>query len=74
MAQEERKSKIIAIINETEDDALLAQVEALLASSADWWDTLPPLEKEALERGLRQADEGKLIPHEEAIARFKKWL
>jgi predicted transcriptional regulator len=74
MAQEERKSKIIAIINETEDDALLAQVEALLASSADWWETLPAVEKEAIERGLRQADEGKLIPHEEAIARFKKWL
>ena len=40
----------------------------------DWWDEISPEEQAGIEEGLAQADRGELIPHEEAMAKFKKWL
>ena len=36
----------------------------------DWWDHITAEEKSEIEEGLRQADNGELIPHEEVMAKY----
>lgn len=40
----------------------------------DWWDEISAEERKEIEEGLRQADNGELIPHEEVMSKYKKWL
>ena len=40
----------------------------------DWWDVISAEERKDIEEGLRQADNGELIPHEEVMSKYKKWL
>ncbi|MEP5612766.1 MAG: hypothetical protein ABJP45_10980 [Cyclobacteriaceae bacterium] len=41
---------------------------------ADWWDEIGAEERAEIEEGLREADRGELMTHEEVIAKHKKWL
>lgn len=39
----------------------------------DWWDDLSSGEKASIERGLKDAEEGKVISHKVVMQKFKKW-
>lgn len=39
----------------------------------DWWDQLSKEEREEIEEGLSHADRGEVVPHEEVMAKYKKW-
>jgi predicted transcriptional regulator len=41
---------------------------------ADWWDEISKTEKAEIEEGIKQADKGEFIAHEEVMANPKKWL
>ncbi|MBW6483210.1 MAG: hypothetical protein K0B10_09120 [Vicingaceae bacterium] len=41
---------------------------------ADWWDEISKAEKAEIEEGIKQADRGELINHEEVMSNPKKWL
>ncbi|MEM9337912.1 MAG: hypothetical protein AAGA66_04235 [Bacteroidota bacterium] len=40
----------------------------------DWWDDVSAEEKREIGEGLKQADNDELIPHEEVMSKYKKWL
>lgn len=40
----------------------------------DWWDEISAEERNEIEEGLKQADNGELISHEEVMSKYKKWL
>lgn len=40
----------------------------------DWWDDISAEERSEIEEGLAQADRGEVVPHEEVMANYKKWL
>ncbi len=40
----------------------------------DWWDELTHEEKQLIERGLKDAENGKVTPHKEVMKKYKKWL
>ncbi len=40
----------------------------------DWWDTISPEEQAEISEGIAQADKGEVIPHEEVMGKYKKWL
>ncbi len=42
--------------------------------NVDWWDTINGEEKEEIETGIKQADKGDFISHEEIKKDFNKWL
>jgi len=44
------------------------------SKEVDWWDEISDEERGEIEKGLAQANRGEVIPHEEVIAKFKKWL
>lgn len=41
---------------------------------SDWWNELSKAEKESIEKGLLDADNGKLIAHSTAKKAYEKWL
>ena len=40
----------------------------------DWWERIPGSIKADVEAAIKEADEGKLIPHSEIKKRYNKWL
>jgi hypothetical protein len=73
----EKKLELVQLLLNTEKPSVLKKVEAVLLSEKDmdWWDGISQAEKKAIERGIAEADSGKLTPHsavmEEIRARYK---
>ena len=51
-------------------------IHALLEAEKkyDWWDELPQEVKASVDRALKVAKEGKEIPHEEVVKKYRKWF
>lgn len=58
------------------DEKVVKMVHAMLEVNAekDWWDELTHEEKQLIERGLKDAENGKVTPHKEVMKKYKKWL
>ncbi|MFY8036417.1 MAG: hypothetical protein ACOVMQ_04565 [Cyclobacteriaceae bacterium] len=39
----------------------------------DWWDTLDPKERASVERGMKDAEAGRVYSHEAVMKKIKKW-
>ena len=65
----EIKNYLHKLIVETDDESILSKVQAyfntLKGKNIDWWDTISDQEKDAIDIGLRQLENGEGIPHEE---------
>lgn len=61
---------------DTADEKVVKMVFAMLEVDAqkDWWDDLGKEEKASIQRGLKDAEEGKVVSHKEAMKKYKKWL
>lgn len=70
------KLELIQWLATIEDTTLLKKISDLLAQEQkkDWWSITPTAEKESVEKGIADADAGKLKPHTEARAIYGKWL
>jgi predicted transcriptional regulator len=40
----------------------------------DWWDEINGEQRKAIDKGLKQLDNGEGIPHEEVMKKYAKWL
>jgi predicted transcriptional regulator len=74
----EIKESLHKFITETNDESILKKVQAyfttLKSKHIDWWDTISEQEKEAINIGLQQFDNGEGIPHEEVKRKVDKLL
>ncbi|MBL4651657.1 MAG: hypothetical protein JKY53_02175 [Flavobacteriales bacterium] len=61
----ENNSKALALLNYLKT---LDFVE--LTKSTDWWSEMSPENKASIEQGLKQADKGELVSHEDAKKRL----
>jgi predicted transcriptional regulator len=52
----------------------LIQWLSSIEESKDWWNSIAESKKEAIERGIQDANAGKLNPHSEARKIYEKWL
>lgn len=68
-----KKLELVQMILNTERPAILKKVEDVLKKekATDWWDEISEEERQAIEKGLEEADRGKLIPHEEVMKEVK---
>lgn len=39
----------------------------------DWWDEISDIEKLEIEEGLKEADRGEFISHDEVISKYQQW-
>jgi len=74
----EIKNHLHKLIVETDDESILSKVQAyfttLKSKNVDWWDTISDQEKEAINIGLQQLENGEGIPHEEVKRKVDKLL
>ncbi|MDD2564581.1 MAG: hypothetical protein PHU27_10240 [Salinivirgaceae bacterium] len=74
----ELRSDIHNIIDNITDENILQAVKILLSSNrvdkADWWETISEEERKEIEIGLAEAERGDVIPHEEVMEKYQKWL
>ena len=69
------KLDLIKWLTDIEEPAVLQKLIALKNDQqTDWWDLIDDEEKAEIEEGLAEADRGNVIPHEEVMAKYKKWL
>jgi len=69
-----RKIDLISWITNLQDEKILSRIETIKGEEIDWWDTISDEEKAEIEEGIAQLDRGESIPHEQVMAKYKKWL
>ncbi len=72
---EHKKIELIQWLSTLSDNAMIDKLMELRKSErVDWWNELSQKEKESIEKGIKDADEGKLNPHSKAREIYGKWL
>ncbi len=60
---------------DTDDEIVLLQIKEVFEShEKDFWNDLPEHVKAGIERGKKQAAEGKSTPHDEVVKKYAKYL
>lgn len=75
MSNAEIRKKVKKYIDEA-DDHVVKMVYSLLEADRedDWWDDLPKEVQKSIDKAIKELDEGKGIPHEEVMKKYKKWF
>lgn len=68
------KYKIIEWVTSLKDVTILKRLKSIKEESheEDWWDSLSPAEKEGIQKGLQDIEDGKITSHEEVMKKMKK--
>ncbi len=70
-----KKLELIQWLSTLEDSTLIEKImELRKLESKDWWNSISENEKQSIEKGLQDAEEGKLNPHTSARKLYEKWL
>ncbi|MHA7099474.1 addiction module component [Roseivirga pacifica] len=65
------KLDLIQWLTELKDAEVLKQVQ-LIKENEDWWNQVSDQEKEAIDYGLKELEEGKGIPHNVVMEETRK--
>ncbi len=70
-----KKLELIQWLSTLEDSSIIEKIIELRKSeNKDWWNSISEDEKQSIERGLEDAESGKLNPHSTARKLYEKWL
>lgn len=68
------KLTLIKWLAEVTEPSVISKLIALKnKETIDWWDQVNINEKEETEEGLREADNGEFVSHEEVMAKYQQW-
>lgn len=72
MGHDALKLELIEWLVRLEDDEVIRYLKIVKDNEQDhdWWNTLTDEQKKGIERGLRDIDEGRTVPHEEVKQRY----
>ena len=72
------KVDIIQRICEIQDNDLIDLIKNIIDipanANSDWWDTVTQEERDSINRGLNDLDEGKVYAHDQIRKKYEKWL
>jgi len=69
------KIDLIQWLTTLEDKSLIQKIlELRKTETQDWWNEISDLEKSSIEKGIGDAENGKVTPHSEARKVYEKWL
>jgi hypothetical protein len=70
-----KKIELIQWLSTINDVSLIEKlVKIREKEQTDWWNEISAAEKESIEKGLFEADNGKLTSHSNAKKIYEKWL
>ena len=70
-----KKIELIQWLSTLEDHSVIDKLlKFRKEESKGWWNTISKDEKESIERGISEANEGKLEPHSTTRKVYEKWL
>ena len=65
------KIELIKLLAETEDPSIIKSIRKVFQKEKkDWWDELSTEQKEAIEEGVNDADEGRVVSYEYVLNKF----
>ena len=65
------KIELIKLLAETEDPSIIKSIRKVFQKEKkDWWDELSTEQKEAIEEGVKDADEGRVVSYEYVLNKF----
>ncbi len=61
---------------DTADEKVVKMIHAMLEveQESDWWDELSEEAKASIDQGLKDAQAGRVIPHDVVMKKYRKWL
>lgn len=61
---------------DTADEKVVKMMHAMLEveQESDWWDDLSDDARASIDRGLKEAQAGKVTPHAVVMKKYRKWL
>ena len=71
------KLKIIDWIIALKDESVIKKIKTLRdqeSVEADWWDEISVEEKQAIQQGLNDLENGRTLKHEDVKKLYEKWL
>ena len=72
---QKKKLELIQWLSTIEDSTIIEKImELRKKESKDWWNSISENEKESIEKGIKEADSGKLNPNSNARKLYEKWL
>lgn len=67
------KQELIDLLKETENTSILKAIRKIFQKEkTDWYDELSEEQKEAIEEGLRDVEEGRVYPYKDFMDKFIK--
>lgn len=70
-----KKIELIQWLSSINDESLIDKLMTLKKKAkADWWNEISNAEKKSLEKGIQDADNGKLTSHSNVKKVYEKWL
>lgn len=72
---QKKKIELIQWLTTLEDSSIIQKILDLrIKESKDWWEEISEEERKSIDKGISEAEEGKLKPHSEAKKIYGKWL
>lgn len=66
------KSKLMKLLEETNDESILASIRKIFSTEKkDWWDELTEEQKFEIEEGDRQIDRGEFVLYEDLMKKYR---
>lgn len=71
-----KKIELIQWLSMIDDEVVLDKIALLIEREQknDWWNEISDAEKASLEKGIKDAEHGKLNSHQKARSIYGKWL
>lgn len=72
---QDKKIELIQWLSTLNDKSLIDKLMKLREKErTDWWNEIASQEKSSIEKGIQDADDGKLTSHSTAKKIYEKWL
>ncbi|MCB0452908.1 MAG: hypothetical protein KDC94_08440 [Aequorivita sp.] len=75
LSLENKKIELIQWLSTLNDKSLIDKLMKLREKEKnDWWNEISSIEKQSIEKGILDADNGKLTSHSNVKGIYEKWL
>ena len=75
LSLENKKIELIQWLSTLNDKSIIDKLMKLRErEKTDWWNEISTVERESIEKGIEDADNGKLTSHSNVKGIYEKWL